>query len=307
MQASGGGAMTVISGLLGALEELSRFSETFQHLERCYESNSDSVEAAVAEISAELSQLEQGATLASTRANVRLAVKGLRVPIDLLLQNQKQASIDRDRLKEIEAQLSDSKLKFDCTELEEFEDLQETVKIALEDLQETVASIHKRAISIYTLLSKSVDESWNYFPVEIHQIFEELANYLARTIKSDPDVATANLVNPKCLDNETKTVLGEFIRSVCKAVEENKLKPKWHLCKIPGYKFQEIKSSKNGLPDSISPKEHRYGYTQEDEVWLDNDLSRLGEYGSYDFEPGELESFQPIQYIPGKGFVVFEK
>ena len=307
MQASGGGAMTVISGLLGALEELSRFSETFQHLERCYESNSDSVEAAVAEISAELSQLEQGATLASTRANVRLAVKGLRVPIDLLLQNQKQASIDRDRLKEIEAQLSDSKLKFDCTELEEFEDLQETVKIGLEDLQQTVASIHKRAVSIYTLLSKSVDESWNYFPVEIHQTFEKLANYLALTIKSDPDVAAANLVNPKCLDNETETVVGEFIRSVCKAVEENKLKPKWHLCKIPGYKFQEIKSSKNGLPDSISPKERRYGYTQEDEVWLDNDLSRLGEYGSYDFEPGELESFQPIQYIPGKGFVVFEK
>ena len=76
------------------------------------------------------------------RANVRLAVEGLGVPIDLLLQNQKQASIVRDRLKEIEAQLSDSKLKFDCIGLEELEDLKETVKIGLEDLQETVASIH---------------------------------------------------------------------------------------------------------------------------------------------------------------------
>ena len=306
-QARGGVAMTVISGLLGALEELSRFSETFQHLERCYESNSDSAKAAVAEIFAELSQLEQGATLASTRANVRLAVKGLGVPIALLLQNQKQASIVRDRLKEIEAQLSDSKLKFDCIGIEEFEALQETVKIGLEDLQETVASIDKRAVSIYTLLSKSVDESWNYFPVELHQTFEELANYLARTIKNDSDVATANLVNSKCLNNETETVVKKFIHSVRKAVEENKLKPKWHLYKIHGSKFQKIKSSNNGLPDSISPSYRRYGYTQEDEVWLDNDLSRLGEYGSYDFEPGELESFQPVQYIPGKGFVVFEK
>jgi hypothetical protein len=41
------------------------------------------------------------------------------------------------------------------------------------------------------------------------------------------------------------------------------------------------------------------GLTQEDEEWLNADLSRLGEYEPYDWEPGELEEGEP--FIVGEG------
>ena len=41
--------------------------------------------------------------------------------------------------------------------------------------------------------------------------------------------------------------------------------------------------------------------------WLDTDLSRLGEYEPYEWEPGELGSGKPVKYIDGIGLVVIDE
>lgn len=61
-----------------------------------------------------------------------------------------------------------------------------------------------------------------------------------------------------------------------------------------------LDSNLSGLNEPTEPR------CEEDEVWLDRDLSRLGEYGPYIFEPGELESYTPIEYIPGQGFILHD-
>lgn len=48
-----------------------------------------------------------------------------------------------------------------------------------------------------------------------------------------------------------------------------------------------------------SLSEDARGLTQEDKDWLNADLSRLGEYEPYDWEPGELEEGEP--FIVGEG------
>ncbi len=45
---------------------------------------------------------------------------------------------------------------------------------------------------------------------------------------------------------------------------------------------------------------------EEDIAWLDSDLSNLGSYEPYDWQPGELEAGLPIKYIPGQGVVIVE-
>ncbi len=42
----------------------------------------------------------------------------------------------------------------------------------------------------------------------------------------------------------------------------------------------------------------------EDRTWLDNDLSRLGEFEPYEWEEGELEEGEPVSYAPGVGVFV---
>ena len=224
--------MAVIPGILRASEDLNKFSETLRHLERCYASNSDSGSAAVAEFFAELSQLEQGETLASIRTKARLAVEDLAVPVALLLQTQEQALIIIDKFKKLKAQVLASELKSNCVGLED-----------IEELEEAVVSIYKSSILIYTLLSKSVHESWNYFPVELHQLFEKLANHLDCRQEIDPDIAASILVNLKHLDEESEAAVGSFMYSVRKAVEENTLKPKWQLYQLHDSKFQEIEDT----------------------------------------------------------------
>lgn len=223
--------MTTISEVLGASEDLSKVSEDFHHLERCYESISDSVSAAVAEVFAELSQLEQGGTLASTKAKVLSAIKELKIPITIFRQNQKQLSIISDRLKEIEAQFHASELKSDFEGPEE-----------IEKLKETVALVRKNSVLVYTLLTESVHESWNYFPIELHQVFEDLADHADCRQEIDSDIAAPISV-------ETKTAAKNFVHSIRKAVEENKLKPKWQL-----YTQQKV------LPRFVSTDEHPHEF-----------------------------------------------
>lgn len=44
--------------------------------------------------------------------------------------------------------------------------------------------------------------------------------------------------------------------------------------------------------------------TDEDVAWMENDLSRLGEYEPYEWAEGELEAEMPVRYEPGSGLRV---
>jgi hypothetical protein len=47
--------------------------------------------------------------------------------------------------------------------------------------------------------------------------------------------------------------------------------------------------------------------TDEDIAWMEGDLSRLGEYGTYEWAEGELEDETPVRYEPGKGLRVTKR
>ena len=44
--------------------------------------------------------------------------------------------------------------------------------------------------------------------------------------------------------------------------------------------------------------------TDEDIAWMENDLSRLGEFEPYEWAEGELEDEMPVRYEPGRGLRV---
>jgi len=46
---------------------------------------------------------------------------------------------------------------------------------------------------------------------------------------------------------------------------------------------------------------------ESDAGWLEIDLSNLGSYEPYDWQPGELDKGLPIKYLPGMGVVIVEK
>ncbi|OUL17650.1 hypothetical protein BV372_34800 [Nostoc sp. T09] len=41
--------------------------------------------------------------------------------------------------------------------------------------------------------------------------------------------------------------------------------------------------------------------------WLQTDLSNLGSYEPYDWQPGELGKGLPVKYVPGMGVVIVEE
>ncbi|WP_191757541.1 DUF2281 domain-containing protein [Komarekiella delphini-convector] len=41
--------------------------------------------------------------------------------------------------------------------------------------------------------------------------------------------------------------------------------------------------------------------------WLESDLSNLGSYEPYDWQPGELDKGLPVKHIPGMGVVIVEE
>ncbi len=45
---------------------------------------------------------------------------------------------------------------------------------------------------------------------------------------------------------------------------------------------------------------------QEDRAWMESDLSGLGDIEPYEFQEGDLERGDPVEYVPGVGFVVIE-
>ena len=47
--------------------------------------------------------------------------------------------------------------------------------------------------------------------------------------------------------------------------------------------------------------------SEEDENWLETDLSNLGSYEPYEWQPGELDEGLPVRHLPGKGIVIVEE
>ncbi|MBD2514466.1 hypothetical protein H6G93_05490 [Nostoc sp. FACHB-973] len=46
---------------------------------------------------------------------------------------------------------------------------------------------------------------------------------------------------------------------------------------------------------------------ESDMGWLETDLSNLGSYEPYDWQPGELEKGLPVKYVPEMGVVIVEQ
>ena len=44
--------------------------------------------------------------------------------------------------------------------------------------------------------------------------------------------------------------------------------------------------------------------SEEDETWMQADLSSLGNHEPYDWQPGELEEGLPVKHVPGKGLMI---
>ena len=46
---------------------------------------------------------------------------------------------------------------------------------------------------------------------------------------------------------------------------------------------------------------------ESDTGWVETDLSNLGSYEAYDWQPGELNQGLPIKYVPGMGVVIIDQ
>jgi hypothetical protein len=46
---------------------------------------------------------------------------------------------------------------------------------------------------------------------------------------------------------------------------------------------------------------------EQDLAWLETDLSNLGEYEPYQWQPGELEQGLPLEIDPAKGVVIIQE
>ncbi|MGB3681222.1 MAG: hypothetical protein WA990_01925 [Rubrobacteraceae bacterium] len=60
--------------------------------------------------------------------------------------------------------------------------------------------------------------------------------------------------------------------------------------------IRETREAKEYAPDETG--------AGRDLAWFGSDLSRLGEFETYEWEEGELEEGRPVNYEPGVGFVV---
>lgn len=68
--------------------------------------------------------------------------------------------------------------------------------------------------------------------------------------------------------------------------------------------FLEWRKSNNYKSSSSVDSEQ---LLEEDENWLKTDLSNLGSYEPYEWQPGELNEGLPVKHLPGKGIVIVEE
>ena len=71
----------------------------------------------------------------------------------------------------------------------------------------------------------------------------------------------------------------------------------WGLGRITGKHYAVGDLLEYEVPAAPPPDE-------DDRMWLDNDLSRLGEIEPYEWGEGELEEGEALEYVPGRGLVV---
>lgn len=288
--------MTLLPGILPYSDDFPEVNQAFgclDSLERCYSFKCG--DAATSEFLAELAQLE-GQTLSAVRSK---AVVGLRkITKGVLLLNKLKTRIP----------YLCGKLRDQRSEAKKNEDLNRFNTLS-KRLQKVCYLAGQKVIKSYVLLVEAVDESWDYFPVEIHEIFYEWSDKIFKKLdlqsleNSDCDHVPELFADGADLIQEINDILRAFAFSVRAASEKNELKPKLRLTELSHFR-KEL--NPEPLKKSL-PSEDEYGYTQEDGVWLDSDLSDLEGYGSYNFEPGERESFKPIHYVPGRGFVIFDE
>ncbi len=67
--------------------------------------------------------------------------------------------------------------------------------------------------------------------------------------------------------------------------------------------FLEWRKNNNNQLSSVANEQ----LLEEDENWLETDLSNLGSYEPYEWQPGELDEGLPIKYLSGKGIVIVEE
>jgi hypothetical protein len=158
---------------------------------------------------------------------------------------------------------------------------------------------------------------WDYLPKELQEIVESQARRLflnKETLKTDYSELDITSLAEWQLSFVERMLSGSseldkakvaFIECVFKAVEASRSKPKISVSAILHSSSAKAIKNEENCSQSCSD-EDEFGYTQEDRVWLNTGISDLDDYGSYEFEPGELESYKPVQYIPGRGFVIFD-
>ncbi len=67
--------------------------------------------------------------------------------------------------------------------------------------------------------------------------------------------------------------------------------------------FLEWRKSNNNELSSVASEQ----LLEEDKNWLEADLSNLGSYEPYDWQPGEIDEGLPVKHLPGKGIVIVEE
>ncbi len=67
--------------------------------------------------------------------------------------------------------------------------------------------------------------------------------------------------------------------------------------------FLEWRKSNNNELSSVASEQ----LVEEDKNWLEADLSNLGSYEPYEWQPGELNEGLPVKHLPGKGIVIVEE
>ena len=63
------------------------------------------------------------------------------------------------------------------------------------------------------------------------------------------------------------------------------------------------KTENSGLKSTLAKENSE----QEDIAWLETDLSNLGEYEPYEWQPAELEQGLPVEIDPEKGVVIVQE
>ena len=58
-----------------------------------------------------------------------------------------------------------------------------------------------------------------------------------------------------------------------------------------------------GENERIGQEHHDASKTDEDQAWMESDLSRLSDFEPYEWAEGELEAGEPVRYVPGIGAV----